>query len=96
MEVMSSVCCDKRHPNGDDYVFADTRPDKATIQCPAALYPAIFDAIEASISFQSFTNDLGGFALEIGGELVAVDARFGELCNHRFSIAPVRFHELTH
>jgi hypothetical protein len=43
--------------DGGDYFFADTRPDKATITYPAALYPEIFNAIEARISFQSFTND---------------------------------------
>ena len=36
-----------------------------------------------------FHKRSGGFALEIGGERVAVDARFSELCNRPFGIASV-------
>ena len=36
-----------------------------------------------------FHKRSGGFALEIGGEVVAVDARSGELCNHLFCIVSV-------
>ena len=43
-----------------------------------------------------FHKRSGGFALEIGGERVAVDARLSELCNRLFGITSVSFHELTH
>ena len=52
------MCCDKRHPQGQTTMSLRTPArTRRRFNDPAALYPAIFDVIEPSISFQSFTND---------------------------------------
>ena len=81
---------------GDDYVFADTSSHQATIHLAGSFESGDLRCNRGKHLVPIFHEWSGGFALEIGGKLVAVDSRFSELCNHLFGIASVRGHELTH
>src|ERR1035437_5919238 len=93
---MSSVCCDKRQPERRRLCLCGHPPGPGDDHLPGSFVSGNLRCNRGKHLVPVFHKRSGGFALEIGGELVAVDARFGELCNHLFGIAAVSFHELTH
>ena len=95
MGVMSSVCCDKRHPEGRRLYLCGHSPGQDDDSTTGSFVSGNLRCNRGKHLAPVFHERSAGFVLDIGGELVTVDARFSELCNHLFSIAPVSFHELT-